>query len=73
MRNESPSRLSAKASKRDIAASRARLLEADKKYRLSSDDDFPLAPHLLIDNSDLSPAEAAARIAQHFDLPSSSR
>ena len=72
-RNESPERLSAKASKRDVEASRARLLESDEKYRLSSDGDFPLAPHLLVDNSDLSPAEAAERIARHFDLPLSRR
>lgn len=72
-RNESPERLSAKASKRDIDASRERLLAAQENYRLSSDGDFPLAPHLLIDNSELSPTEAAERIARHFDLPSSDR
>lgn len=67
-RNESPTRLAAKASKRDVAASRERLIHADENYRLSSDGDFPLEPHLFIDNSDLTAAETAERIARHFEL-----
>lgn len=68
-RNEAPSRLEAKPSKRDVARSREILLSSDEEYRLSSGGDFPLEPYLLIDNSDLSPTEVAEQIADHFALP----
>ena len=67
-RNGTPERLEAKASKRDVAASRARLLENERRYQLSSNGDFPLPNHLWIDNSNLAPQDAAARIAGHFGL-----
>ena len=69
VRNESPQRLKAKASKRDVAASRQRLLEADSRYQLNSAGDFPFPNHLRIDNTHISPLQAAHRIASHFDLP----
>lgn len=68
-RNESESRLAAKASKRDVTASRERLLANDRKYQLASNGDFPFEDHLLIDNTDLSPEEAAERIVERFGLP----
>ncbi len=67
-RNESDSRLEAKSSKRDRRASREHLLEVERKYQLTSHGDFPLSPHLWLDNSALSPGEAARRIADHFNL-----
>lgn len=68
-RNETASRLEAKASKRDVVASRARLLEAEERWQFRPLGDFPLQPHLFIDNSALSPQEAAESIAEAFDLP----
>lgn len=67
-RNESPSRLEAKSSKRDVDASRAHMLEAEDQWKLSSEGNFPLSPHLLLDNSSLSAADAAEIIADHFGL-----
>lgn len=71
-RNETPERLLAKPSKRDVASSRERLLANDSRYVLNSRDDFPFPEHLRIDNTDLSPRDAAQRIAAHFGLPISS-
>lgn len=68
-RNETQSRLAAKASKRDVARSRKRLLANEANHRLSSDGDFPFANHLWLDNTTLTPREAARRIARHFSLP----
>ncbi|MBO6576788.1 MAG: AAA family ATPase [Rhodothermales bacterium] len=67
-RNEGESRLLAKPVKRDIEASRKHLLEVDVKYRLWSDGDFPMQPHVRIDTTEMEPAEAAERIARHFGL-----
>jgi hypothetical protein len=69
-RNETEFRLAHKASKRDLAASRQRLLEADAGYVLSSGDRFAgRDDYLLIDNTLLSPEEVAERIIAHFGLP----
>ena len=68
-RNETELRLAAKPSKRDVEASRIRLLEADQRYQMSSDGDFPFSDHLLIDNTLSSPTEVAEKIAAHFALP----
>ncbi len=68
-RNASELRLSAKPSKRDLAASRARLLAAEEKYQLNSDGDFPFAAHVKIDNSNLEARVVAEMIATHFGLP----
>ena len=67
-RNESELRLSEKPSKRDIAASRGRLVDADRVYQLDSGGDFPFTDHLRIDNTDLSPHVVAERIATRFGL-----
>jgi hypothetical protein len=68
-RNESAGRLAAKRSKRDVVASRERLVANDEKYQLSSNGDFPFPNHLLIDNTDLSARDTAERIVEHFGLP----
>lgn len=68
-RNETENRLKSKASKRDLARSRQRLLEDDKKYRLESlEGEISFANYIKIDNSHLEPAEAAAIIRKHFQL-----
>lgn len=68
-RNGHPDRLSAKASKQDVASSDRRLVEADERYRLTSGGDFPYPEYLHIDNSERSPGEVARSIANHFRLP----
>lgn len=68
-RNRHPHRLSAKASKRDVEASSRRLIELDKRHRLTSDGDFPFPDHLLIDNTETPASEVARAIAEHFGLP----
>jgi AAA domain len=68
-RNESPSRLAAKPSKRDLAWSRRNLLELDERYQLGSDGRFDdRADHLRIDNTDLDPADVASTVITHFGL-----
>jgi len=68
-RNVSENRLSNKASKRDIEASNARLINDDNKYRLESyDGEIPFENYIKIDNSHLEPGEAAKMIKERFDL-----
>ena len=67
-RNATEDRLVAKPSKRDVEASRARLLAAEERFQLNSNGDFPFEDHLKIDNSTLAPGEVAARIADHFGI-----
>lgn len=68
-RNVSENRLSNKASKRDIEASNARLINDDNKYRLESyDGEIPFENYIKIDNSHLEPVEAAKMIKERFDL-----
>lgn len=68
-RNSTANRLQNKPSKRDIAASNARLLTDDKKYRCESlEGEIPFANYLRIDNSELTPEVVARMIRQHFDL-----
>lgn len=69
-RNETEFRLAEKPSKRDVAASRARLLEHDARYRLNSAGELDgRDDYLRIDNTHLSPAEVAERIIARFSLP----
>jgi len=68
-RNETPGRLLAKPSKRDVESSRERLLANESRYLLNSSDDFPFREHLKLDNTNLSPESAALFIASHFNLP----
>jgi len=67
-RNASAERLDAKPSKRDVDASRRRLLAAEETYQLNSGGTFPYAEHLKLDNTTLTPEEAADRIAAHFRI-----
>lgn len=69
-RNATEPRISVKASKRDLDASRQRLIENDEAYQLDSGGDFPFADYLRIDNTDVEPRAAAERIAAHFGLTS---
>lgn len=68
-RNADPERLLEKRSKRDVDASRRRLLEAEERYQLNSGGDFPYEDHLLIDNTHLPPEDVASQIVEHFSLP----
>ena len=68
-RNETPNRLNNKASKRDLEASRQRLLRYDQKHRLESlEGEIPFANYMKIDNTHLEPAQVAAMIREKFGL-----
>ena len=68
-RNITENRLKHKASKRDIGRSNERLLDDDSKYRcVSSEGEIPFKNYLRIDNSSLTPINAAEIIKEHFDL-----
>lgn len=68
-RNVSENRLKNKASKNDIAASNRRLLDDDEKYRLESrDGEICFDKYIKIDNSNLSPQDAAKQIKEYFKL-----
>ena len=71
-RNETEFRLAEKPSKRDVEASRQRLLQNDATYKLNSTDEFQgREDYLRIDNTVLSAAAAANRIIAHFGLQAS--
>ena len=72
-RNRTENRLLHKASKRDVALSETRFLEAEARYRCVSEPGevvrrLGIAPeqYLRIDNTNLSPDEAAEIIIRHF-------
>ena len=68
-RNETANRLAHKASKRDLEASRARLLRDDANYRcVSLPGEIPFENYLRIDNSEISAELAATMIKEHFNL-----
>ena len=68
-RNETANRLAHKASKRDLEASRARLLRDDANYRcVSLLGEIPFKNYLRIDNSEISAETAAKMIREHFAL-----
>lgn len=68
-RNETPNRLAHKASKRDLEASRARLLRDNENYRLESlPGEIPFKNYMKIDNSNLPPDVVAAMIKEQFSL-----
>lgn len=68
-RNETANRLAHKASKRDLEASRQRLLRDDANYRcVSLPGEIPFENYLRIDNTDLTPEAAATLIREHFGL-----
>lgn len=68
-RNETENRLQHKPSKRDLAASRERVLAMDRQHRFESNPgEIPIENYLRIDNSDLAPDVVAAMIREHFNL-----
>lgn len=68
-RNTTENRLAHKASKRDLEASKARLLRDDERFRLESlPGEIPFENYLKIDNTYLSPEEVAKQIQEHFGL-----
>jgi hypothetical protein len=72
-RNETEFRLAQKPPKRDLSRSRQRLLEDDKRYRLSSsssDEFFYQERYLKLDTTALAPDVVARQIAITFGLPS---
>jgi hypothetical protein len=69
-RNECASRLAEKPSKRDLDASRRRLLEHDARYQLNSGGKFDgRSDYLRIDNTLLTPGTVAERVIERFGLP----
>jgi hypothetical protein len=68
-RNETEFRLAEKPSKRDLEASRRRLLENDAQYRLNSASEFDgRDDYLRIDTTALSAAETAELIIDRFGM-----
>ena len=68
-RNETPNRLHHKASKRDLEASRARVLRDDANYRcVSNPGEISFENYLRIDNSNLEPDVVASIIKERFVL-----
>jgi len=70
-RNKEESRILAKPSKRDTVASERRLLIMEKKYIMNSSEEYPFyfdKNYLKINNTDLSPKDAAIKIANTFNL-----
>lgn len=68
-RNATPNRLANKASKRDLAASNARLLREDEAYRLESlPGELLFENYLKIDNTNLLAEDAARQIQEYFGL-----
>ena len=66
-RNRTENRLLHKPSKRDLAASEARLMAEDVKHRLESrPGELTFEHYLRIDNTHLSPQEAARQVKDHF-------
>lgn len=69
-RNATPLRMAEKWPQRDVAGSRAFLLEADQRYQLNTRAAFFYPErHLKIENTNLGPDEVARQIAAHFALP----
>ena len=73
VRNHTENRLQHKASKRDVALSEARFLDAESRYRCVSEPGeivrrLGIAPerYLRIDNTELSPDAVADMIVRHF-------
>ena len=68
-RNETANRLAHKASKRDLASSRERVIAMDEKFRLESNPgEIPFENYMRIDNSNLEPDVVAAMIKERFSL-----
>ena len=69
VRNETPHRMERKASKRDVAWSRANLLDGAAKYRRNSaEGEVWFENHLKIDNSHLEPDQVADLVIEKYRL-----
>ena len=68
-RNETENRLKNKPSKRNLEASRERVLAMDRQHRFESNPgEIPFENYLRIDNTNLDPEETARMIREHFAL-----
>jgi hypothetical protein len=68
-RNATPLRIAEKWPQRNVAGSRANLLDADQKYEMNTRGSFFYPDrHLKIDNTMLEPDVVARKIAAHFSL-----
>lgn len=67
-RNATENRLKNKASKRDIAASNARLMNYSNRRFISRDGEIPIKNFIRIDNSNLEADVVARMIKERFDL-----
>lgn len=69
LRNETPNRLAHKASKRNLEASKARIIRMDSEHRFESlPGEIPFDNYIKIDNANLEPDAVAAMIREKFDL-----
>jgi hypothetical protein len=69
-RNATELRLAEKPSKRDVEASRSRLLDFDTRFQMNSRGRFAgRADYLHIENTDVPPDVAAERIIEAFQIP----
>ena len=70
VRNRSENRLSQKESKRNLERSEAEMRAGNAKYRLNSyeGEKLPFKHYMKLDNTHLSPEEAAQRIMDHFGI-----
>ena len=66
--NKTENRLRNKASKRDLAASEQRLLREDRYRLVSREGELPFKNYMRIDNTNLTPEEAARMIRDRFSL-----
>ena len=68
-RNETPNRLTHKASKRDLEASRQRVIAMDQQHRFESKPgEVPFENYLRIENSEIPAQQAAKMIKEQFGL-----
>lgn len=68
-RNETPHRMECKASKRDVAWSKANLLKDTTNHRLNLEDgEIWFDNHIKIDNTNLHPDEVADMVIEQFQL-----
>lgn len=68
-RNETPHRMECKASKRDVALSKANLLKDATNHRLNLEDgEIRFDNHIKIDNTNLHPDEVADMVIEQFQL-----
>ncbi len=67
-RNKTENRLKNKASKRDLEASRQRLLNEERYRLVSNEGEIPFENYLRIDNTNLEPDVVAPMIKEKFDL-----